>query len=57
MARKSRISAEEGAEWERQRRALAARLAERVRIGEEMQARASRRRERLRRLSFGFLGR
>ncbi len=57
MARKSRISPEQWAEWEAQRRAFAARLAERVRLGDEMEARAERRRALLRRLSFGLLGR
>jgi hypothetical protein len=57
MARKSTISPEQWAEWEAQRRALAARLAERVRLGAEIEARAERRRERLRRLSLGLLGR
>ncbi len=57
MARKNRISPEQWDEWEAERRALAARLAERVRIGAEFEARAERRRKRIRRLSFGLLGR
>ncbi len=57
MARKSKISPEQWAEWEAERRAFAARLAERVRIGAEIEARAERGRQRLRRFSFGLLGR
>jgi len=57
MARKSRITAEQRARWEEDRRELAARIEERKRIGAELKRRDELRRERLRRLTFGLLGR
>ena len=57
MGRKSRITAEQRAQWDEERRALATRLEERRSIGAALERREQRRRERLRRLSFGLLGR
>ena len=57
MARKSRITAEQRARWEEDRRELAARIEERKQIGAELKRRDELRRERVRRLTFGLLGR
>ncbi len=54
---KRRTDPERRAQWEEGERALAARIEERKRIGAEMELREELRRERLRRLSFGLLGR